>query len=232
MGRKILVEGETGTGKSHSFMYLNPQETVVISPDEKELPFKGWRKNYKTVLKEDGNIDPNETNFYKQTDFSKITKFLNYVSSNRSEIKYVIIDTITLAQIKSFMDHAKIRGFDKFTDMALEVYNLFKTIDSLREDLIVFVLAHTDREDLYGVTKTKFAVPGGKLIGEKIKPESMFTVVLETEIEFKDDKANYYFITQNNGMNSAKSPQGMFERRIPNNLQYVVDAIDKYENEE
>ena len=232
MARKILILGETGTGKSHSEKYLNPSETVIICPDEKELPFKGWKMNYKTVLKADGSIDPNETNFYKQTDFKKIEKFLDHISNNRSNIKNIIIDTITLAQIKSFMDNAKIKGFDKFTDMALEVYNLFKKIDTLRDDLNVFVMAHTDREDLYGQTKTKFSVPGGKLIGEKIKPESMFTVVLETEVEIKDNKVNYYFVTQNNGSNSAKSPEGMFEQRIPNNLQYVLEKIEKYENEE
>ena len=232
MARKILVLGETGTGKSHSIKFLNPQETVVVCPDEKELPFKGWKKNYITRYKEDENLDANETNFYKQTDFVKINNFISFISEKRLEIKNIVVDTITLAQIKSFMDHAKIKGFDKFTDMALEVYNMFKNIDGLREDLNVFVMAHTDREDLYGQTKTKFSVPGGKLIGEKIKPESMFTVVLETEIQFKEDSTTYQFVTQNNGMNSAKSPEGMFARKIPNNLQYVVDAIEKYENEE
>jgi len=231
MARKVLIMGDTGTGKTTSIKFLNPEETVVICPDEKELPFRGWRNLYKTVLKQDGTLDPMLTNFYKQTDFKKIDAFLKFVSEKRPNIKNLIIDTITLAQIKSFMDNAKLKGFDKFTNMALEVYNMFKNIDTLREDLNVFVMAHVDREDLYGQTKTKFAVPGGKLIGEKIKPESMFTIVLETEIDFKDDKSTYYFVTQNNGSNSAKSPEGMFDRKIPNNLQYVVNAVEEYENE-
>lgn len=73
-------------------------------------------------------------------------------------------------------------------------------------------------------------VPGGKLLKDKIKVEGMFTIVLYTEVEMKDSKPSYFFLTQNNGKNSCKSPEGMFnDVRIPNDLKYVLQRIREYE---
>ena len=235
MARKCLIIGATGTGKTHSAKYLDPSSTVIICPDEKEPPFRGWRKNW-TIIKESATIaeisaglDNCRSIFYTAS-FTEIRNLLNGCSK-RPQIKTVLIDTITHAQIKSFMDNAKVKGFDKFTDMAAEVYNLIKSIDKLRDDMNVVVLAHSDLVDHYGQIKTKFSVPGGKLIGEKIKVEGMFTIVLETDIEFEDNKPKYSFITQNTGTNMAKSPEGMFEEmKIENNLVTMLEAIEQYEN--
>jgi hypothetical protein len=73
-------------------------------------------------------------------------------------------------------------------------------------------------------------VPGGKILKDKIKVESMFTTVLYTEVEMKDNEPHYQFLTQNNGKNSCKSPEGMFEDlRIDNDYRYVLDKINEYD---
>lgn len=46
MANKILVTGYSGTGKTYSLRDLDPKETFIICPDEKALPFRGWKKNY------------------------------------------------------------------------------------------------------------------------------------------------------------------------------------------
>lgn len=39
---------------------------------------------------------------------------------------------------------------------------------------------------------------------------------------------DHEFYTQGNGMSSAKSPEGMFELKIPNDLKAVDQAIREY----
>jgi hypothetical protein len=235
MARKVLIIGQTGTGKTWSAGTLDPASTIIICPDEKELPFRGWKQNWTLVKagatgEEIGKTLDKGASIIYTTNWKEINGIM-IGCAKRAHIKTVILDTITFAQIQSFMDKATVTGYGKFTEMAAEVYNLMKKLDKLRDDLNVIIMAHSDTEDQYGIVKTKFAVPGGKLIGEKIKVEGMFTVVLETDVQFKDDGTTYHFITQNTGQNTAKSPAGMFEGlRIDNDLKAVLESIEAYEN--
>ena len=53
----------------------------------------------------------------------------------------------------------------------------------------------------------------------------MFTIVLKTSV--KDGQ--YVFLTQNNGMDTVKSPMGMFaDAEIPNDLKMVDKIIREY----
>ena len=56
MGVLILIEGDEGTGKSRSIINLNPEETAVIRPNIKELPFRGSRKMYNAERKNLFNV--------------------------------------------------------------------------------------------------------------------------------------------------------------------------------
>ena len=94
-------------------------------------------------------------------------------------------------------------------------------------------MAHVENNyDSDGILRTSFKVPGGKLIGEKIKVEGMFTTVLFTEVITEQDIPKYYFVTQNNGKNTCKSPKGMFsDIRIPNDMRYVIEKMEEYDND-
>ena len=51
-------------------------------------------------------------------------------------------------------------------------------------------------------------------------------------IKEENGKMNYMFATQTDGETTCKSPMGMFdEEMIPNDLHYVKECIQKYENE-
>lgn len=231
MARKILILGESGTGKSTAAKNLRPEETFIICPDEKDLPFRGWKSNYKSTYKDNGKIDIQKTNFFKTTDPKVVQHLLKIISDELPSIKVILIDTITHLMIAEFMRTAKEKGYEKFTDMALDTYNVIKMIDNLREDLTVIITSHIENNyDTDGVLKSSFFVPGGKLLKEKISIEGMFTTVLYSEVVVEGDKRNYYFNTQNNGKNSCKSPDGMFEElRIPNDYKLVIETIEKYE---
>lgn len=230
MASKILIAGRSGTGKTYALRSLDPKSTFIICPDEKNPPFKGWRKNY-IMLGEDGKFHPKVCNYYKTTKWDEIRSVFKFISENRPEIKTIALDTITYAMIGEFMDKAKMKGYDKFTEMGSNVYQTLKMIDGLRDDITVIVMAHTDTDSFNGVDKSAFGVPGGKLVKDVVKPEGMFVITLETVVEKSGDSIGYYFMTQNNTTNMAKSPEGMFSgEKIPNDMNLVLQAIDKYEN--
>lgn len=234
MANKILILGQPGTGKTSAARNLDPATTFIICPDEKALPFKGWKNNYKTTLDEKGKIDLSKTNFYR-TSSPQVTKgILKAISDSKPETKVVLIDTITSLMISENMKRISEKGFEKFNDFAFDTYSIIKMIDGLRDDLTVIVLAHVEENyDSEGQLRVSFMVPGGKLLKEKIKVDGMFTTVLYTEVTMKDDKPVYSFLTQNNGKNSCKSPEGMFDDlRIDNDYVKVLARIKEYENDD
>ena len=100
-----------------------------------------------------------------------------------------------------------------------------KFVQSVPEKIIVvddaFFLSHIETKD-DGRQKIKTI---GKMLDEKITIEGMFTVVLKTYVS--DGK--YYFVTQNSGMDTVKSPIGMFPSiTIDNDLKYVAEKIKNY----
>jgi hypothetical protein len=232
MANKILVTGYSGTGKTYSLATLDPKETFIICPDEKAPPFRGWKKNY-LMADETGKFNPNTCNYLKTTNWEKIRAAMAFVSKNRPDIKTIVIDTITYAMIGEFMDKAKTVGFAKFTEMGDNVYKTLKSIDTLREELNVIVMAHTEVKSFNGVDRTVFGVPGGKLVQDVVKPAGMFSIILETVVEKKGEDINYGFMTQNNTTNMAKSPADMFSGNIiPNDMAVVLESIRKFEEGE
>jgi nicotinamide riboside kinase len=229
--KKILVLGDPGTGKSTAAETLDPKITFYISSDCKELPFKGWKNNYKTVKKDNGKIDLQNTNYYTTDNPQVILSLIRAISDSKPETKVIVLDTITAIMENEYMPRIKEKGFEKFNDTALSVYQLLKIADELRNDLTVIVLGHTETSiDDEGVRKTSFKVIGGKLIGEKIVPEARFDLVLFTEVQRTEEDSKYFFLTQNNGKNTCRTPKGMFDQSlIPNDYNYVLQKMQEYE---
>ena len=231
MANKLLVLGTSGTGKSYAARTLDPKTTFIISPDKKALPLKGWRTNYITTYKSDGKVDLAKTNFYRTNDPRVITQLLQAISDTKLETKTIIIDTITLMLVDQFMKTAKEKGYEKFTDMALDAYRILDMIDTLRDDLTVIVIGHIeDSYDSDGVLRSSFRVPSGKILKEKLTVEELFTTVLYTEVVMEDGTPKYSFLTQNNGKNTCKSPNGMFNApKISNDYKFVIEKVQEYE---
>lgn len=217
MSTPVLIIGESGSGKSRSVVTLNPQETFVIASLAKDMPFRGWRKKYTTLSKDGGN-------YFVTDNYEAIEKTLKYVDEKRPEVKTIVIDDFQYLMANEFMRRSGERGYDKFTEIGEHAWRLVFNARLLRQDLIVIFLSHSDTDDK-GKTKVKTI---GKLLDDKITVEGMFSIVLNTFVE--DGK--YYFETQTNGSNTTKSPEEMFsERRIPNDLNLVVQSIHKYNTE-
>lgn len=137
-----------------------------------------------------------------------------------TEKKIVIIDDAQYLMANEYLRRADEKSYDKFTDIGVSFRELIDTVDELPEDVVVYFMWHTDTKD--GITQMKTV---GRMVDQYITPEGLSDIVLETAVV--DGK--YYFMTQNNGHNGVKSPEGMFpEFSIDNDLQYVDDSIRNY----
>ena len=120
---------------------------------------------------------------------------------------------------------------DKFTEIAQNMFNVLKAPDKTRADLTTIFLSHSEDVQANGYTKTKMKTIGN-MLDNKITIEGLFTVVLLAYPVKEDKKMKYLFVTQSNGTNTCKAPQGMFDDiTIENDLAMVLDKIKKYEEE-
>ena len=223
MSEIIAVVGQTGTGKSTSIKNLDPKETVIIGIIEKQLPFRGWKKNFTTGIQQGGNL-------LVSHDSAQIVKVLKYISASRPEVKQIVIDDFQYIMSTEFMNRAAETGWQKFTDIAKHVWDVITAAKSLREDLKVFILSHDEIITENFAPKRKIKTIG-KLLDDKVTLEGLFTIVLFTDISKNKEKdgLEYTFITQNDGTTTAKSPRGMFATlKIPNDLADVISKINTY----
>jgi len=223
MSSKLVgIVGATGTGKSTAIKHLNPEETYIINVAKKELPFRGSEKLYNTENK----------NYKEVEDANEISRLLKTISDKAPHIKNIIIEDSNYIMGFNMVNKATEVGFTKFSVMAKDMVDLFRTARQLRDDVTVFYLTHPeeimDGSDVLGY-KIKTA---GKLIDNQVLLEGLLTVCLYTLVEEgKDGTATYQFVTNRYRKFPAKSPDGMFQEiKIPNDLQIVADSLTNYYN--
>ena len=198
MGIPVLILGESGSGKSASLRNFKEGEVGIINVSSKPLPFK-------TKLK------PFNSDNYMQIE----------AVIKKAKAKSIVIDDAQYLQANEYMRNAKVQGYQKFTDIALNFWTLVQmVIKDLPDDVIVYFLGHIET-DANGKEKFKTI---GKMT-DNYSVEGMCTIVLKTLV--RDGK--YLFTTQTNGMDTVKSPMGMFsETEIDNDLKAVDQTIRKY----
>lgn len=231
MARKLLVLGESGAGKSYSIRNLDPQQTYIICPDKKELPFKGSSVVYKTVKDENGQVKYGKSNYVEISDMKEIRNLIRQIAEKLPRIKVIIIDTIYYAMVESVMREIKTKDYAKFEDFAQEFFNIIEDIPTLRPDLTVIMLCHTEENPAAdgSTQKTSFRVPAGKLTRKTLIPEGKFTVVLYAESQMIEGRPKFFFRTETDGYDTCKAPEGMFPSRyIDNDLKYALECMDNY----
>ena len=200
--QKILIMGESGTGKSTSLRNCDPATTAVVNPVGKPLPFK----NHFEMLN-------------NETDAGKIVKYMKAQAATGK--KLIVVDDFQYILAVPYMNRIKETGWDKYNDFGANYFEIINCCKDLPDDVVVAYLTHLETLD-NGLTTVKLI---GKLLREKITIEGLFTVVLRTGV----NEAKYYFYTQNSGKDTVKSPLGMFTAyAIDNDLNYVVDKIRNY----
>lgn len=205
MAQKTLVIGESGTGKSTSLRNLDPVITAIVNPVGKPLPFKSTKGKF-TML-------------------SNETKSSNIISWMKGQVragkKILIVDDFQYLLSIPYMNRIHEGGWDKWNDFGDDYFRLIDVCAELPADVRVYYLSHCETLD-NEITTIKLI---GKLLREKITIEGLFTIVLRTSVI--DQK--YYFLTQNSGKDTVKSPMGMFDAyAVENDLAYIDDKICNY----
>lgn len=210
--------GESGSGKTTAMRNLPPKETFYIDCDKKGLNWKGWRKQYSVENK----------NYFATDSFSTCKTLMEKVdkSENFRHIKYLVIDTINGMMVAEEMRILAMQGGDKrsaWTDLASNGWDIINKALTLREDLTVIILCHSETiSDDNGIVKTRIKTNGRKL--EKLVLESKMTTVVWAVRQ--DGK--YKFILSADG-STCKVPLGAFQTdECENDIMIVIKALEDY----
>lgn len=198
MGIPVLILGESGSGKSTSLRNFETDEIGIFNVASKPLPF---RKKLPA---------------WDAASYQIITKTL----TNPRLRAYAIDDSQALMAFALF-SKARETGYGKFTDIAVDFYNLLQhVIIKAPADCLVYFLHHTETSE-QGRIKAKTV---GKMLDNQLTLEGLFSIVLLC----RTDGSEHWFETQSDGLSTAKSPMGMFPPRIDNDLKAVDSAIRAY----
>lgn len=199
MGIPVLILGESGSGKSASLRNFAPEDISIFNVAAKPLPFRKKLPSKSTA------------------DYDAI---MNGISKS-SKKAFAIDDSQYLMCFENFAK-AKEIGYGKYTDMALHFYNLVQfVIRNTPPDVIVYFLHHAETDTNSGKAKAKTM---GKMLDNQLTLEGLFAIVLYCTTDGK----KHSFITQSDGMTTAKSPMELFPLEIDNDLKAVDLAIREY----
>ena len=230
MSRTICIMGISGSGKTSSIRTLDPETTFYIDCDGKGLTWKGWKEQY--------NREKN--NYYKTNYPQLVERWLYWLngqepngenkpteSKNKDGLKFkvVVIDTLNALMIGEEQRQQKQKGYDKWADLANNIWSILELALTLRDDLTVVFTAHTETvSDDNGIVETHISTSGRKL--RKMVPESKINTVLLAEI---DDEGNHVFVTSRQNTTAKEGYIGAFEEKVmPNDLKAVIDKLENF----
>ncbi len=197
MAQLVLIISPSGTGKSSSLRNLTKEEAAVVLCSGKDLPF---RHDLSTFVPKN-YID-----------------IFNVIEQSKKPV--IVIDDVNYMMSFEEMNRVNEAGYAKFTQMANNMFQVFKKILDKQSDQVFYLLAHADIDE---TGKIRFKTTG-KMLSEKVVLEGLTNIVITNEIL----DGEFVFRVQTNGT-GIKTPIGMFETpTIPNDLKIVDEAIRKF----
>lgn len=199
MGEIVLVLGKSGSGKSASLRNFPSGSVGVFECAGKRLPFRS------------------DIPVVKNAKYQVIKDTLRKNNLHA----YVVDDAGYLMQFDNFA-YANVKGYDKFTQMAVSFEQLLRVAaEETDDDTIVYFLMHPDL-DVDGSEKVWTI---GKMLDEKFNIPGLTNIFLDAKII----DGEHVFVTESDGVLLAKTPMGMYdEKTIPNDLAAVDSTIREY----
>lgn len=222
MATVIGIGGESGSGKTTMLRtintgngYLKLDQIYYFNCDRKDLP---WPMSDKWTKK----------NYIETSDVYEIEKILKGIDKSRPEIRAVFIDTANAIMVDREMSESKKLNYDKWYDLARDIWRLITDMRPMRKDLIVVIMFHVGLyTDVDGIEKKCIVTNGKKL--EKIKLEAKLPVMLYTKVKVNPNSRPTYHIETFCNNSTGKSPIGMFnDEIIDNDMSIVLKAVNDH----
>jgi len=193
-----FILGKTGTGKSTSLRNFKKADSIgYITATGKPLPFKS-------------DIPQFHAKSYAE--------LFAVIDQSKSDI--VVIDDFNFLMSYEEFGKANIKGYEKFTEMAVNVVNTIEKITKKDSDQRFYILAHSENNDS-GELRLKTT---GKMVSDKFVPEGLTNQVIETAF----DDGEFVFKVRTNGL-GVKTPMGMFTTdTTPNDLKLLDNTIQEF----
>ena len=199
MGIPSMAMGDSGSGKTTSTRNMDKKATAFFNVAGKPLSFR--------------------EKFEMMCTTSNVDDIINILKRNTTNC-YVIDDSQYLMSFK-LIDKWQEQGYNKYTEVARDFKRLIDTVvNNTSPDTIVYFLHHTETMD-NGKIKAKTS---GKMIDNWLTLEGLFSIVIMAVAT----ENKHLFITQSDGTNTCKSPIGMLENPMDNDLALVDKAIREY----
>lgn len=196
----VLLMGASGTGKSTSLRSLPAEETAIINVTNKPMPFR----------------NKNGLKISSCTNYEQMIKAI--INTDK---RIIVVDDSSYMMTFENFDKATQKGYDKFTTMAINYYNLIETPKKCAGEKIIYFVTHEEIDE-NGITHPKSI---GKMLSQQLVIEGLFSIVLRS----MQKESQYVFQTHNDGTSVCKSPIDMFQDDfIPNDLAEVDKIIREY----
>lgn len=228
----VMINGESGSGKSASLENMPVKETVILTPNSKPLPFKGGSAYGKRLMR-----------LHSLREIAEKLVALDAMqddNGNSRAPRYVVVEDFTHYQNNTLLSdkfYNEGQGSNKFARweaFGRSVYNsIWAVAPQLKHIKYVIVIGHTAK-DADGQYSFKTF---GKMVGNSMDPVSYSRIALHSlvrrEGEGSSAKNRYVFLTNSDGVHEAKSPKGMFaDMDVPNDLYEVLKTIEQYDSGE
>jgi len=198
MSQLTFVLGRSGTGKSTSLRNFKKADGIgYITATGKPLPFK------------------TDIGQYHAESYAKLIAAIK-----QTDVPVVVIDDFNYFMSFEEFSQASVKGYEKFTQMAVNVVDVIETITNKKSDQRFYILAHSETND-DGQLRLKTT---GKMVSDKFVPEGLTNQVVETAVVDRD----FVFKVRTDGT-GIKTPMGMFDDdTIPNDLKELDKAIAEF----
>lgn len=195
MSQLTFVLGRSGTGKSTSLRNFKAKDGIgYITATGKPLPFK------------------TDIGQYHAESYAKLKAAIL-----QTDVPVVVIDDFNYFMSFEEFSQASVKGYEKFTQMAVNVVDIIETITQKKTDQRFYILAHSEQND-DGQLRLKTT---GKMVSDKFVPEGLTNQVVETAVVDRE----FVFKVRTDGT-GIKTPMGMFtDDVIPNDLKELDKAI-------
>lgn len=208
---KILIVSQSGKGKTYSFRNMDENSTGFINAEIKPLPFT---KNFK--------------HHAKPKKFAGVMRALQDYAAN-PEIGCIVLDSVSAAfeiLVKELRDN--FTGWDVWNNYNKQIGELFDLIKRIEKE--VFVTAHYEILNIEGEPEKRVKAKGKEWEGQI---EKEFTMVLYSNIGYKNGVPEDYFFRLSEQGASAKCPPGIFGEgvyKIPNDSNEVLKKVLEFAN--